>query len=81
MKNDSNVAEIHPIKVARKKSPETALKQEMAAINRDLAKLEKTLASFAEMKKEVDGAEAKKAELTEQLTAVKANLRTALGLD
>jgi len=81
MKNDSNVAEIQPIKVARKKSPETALKQEMAAINRDLAKLEKTLASFAEMKKEVDGAEAKKAELTEQLTAVKANLRTALGLD
>lgn len=81
MKESTNVAEIQPAKVVRKKSPETALKQEMAAINRDLVKLEKTLASFAEMKKEVDGAEAKKAELTERLAVVKTSLRTVLGLD
>ena len=81
MPNDTNVAQIQPVKTPRKKSPETALKQEMTAINRDLAKLDKTLDNFKAMQKEVEGAEAKKAKLTEKLTAIKAKLRTELGLD
>jgi hypothetical protein len=81
MKNDSNVAEIQPAKAVRKKSPETVLKQEMTAINRELAKLDKTLDNFKQMQKEVEGAEAKKAELTQKLDVTKAKLRTALGLD
>ena len=81
MKESTNVAPIVADKPVRKKSPETALKQEMAAINRELVGIDKTLASFAEMQKTVDGASAKKAELTERLDTVKAKLRTALGLD
>ena len=81
MKENTNTAEVTPMKPVRKKSPETALKQEMAAINRDMAKLDKTIASFADIKKEFDGAETKKAELTAQLDVVKGKLRTALGLD
>ena len=81
MKNEATKAEVTPIKPVRKKSPETALKQEMAAINRDLAKVEKVITSFADVKKEFDGAEAKKIELTTKLDAVKVKLRTALGLD
>ena len=82
MKESTNV--VTPIvaeKATRKKSPETALKQEMAAINRDLAKLDKTIADFAEIKKEFDNAEATKADLTAKLDDVKGKLRTALGLD
>jgi hypothetical protein len=81
MQSNTNVAEIKPVKTPRKKSPETVLKQEMSAINRELAKLDKTLDNFKAMQKEVEGAEAKKAKLTEKLTATKAKLRTALGLD
>ena len=81
MKNEATTAEVTPIKPVRKKSPETALKQEMAAINRDLAKVEKVITSFADIKKEFEGAEARKVELKTKLDAVKVKLRTALGLD
>jgi len=81
MKNEATITPSTVEKPVRKKSPETVLKQEMAAINRDLAKLDKTLANFKEMQKEVEGAEAKKAKLIEKLDSIKAKLRTALGLD
>ena len=81
MKNEATTADVTPIKPVRKKSPETALKQEMAAINRDLAKVEKVITSFADIKKEFEGAEARKVELKIKLDAVKVKLRTALGLD
>ena len=82
MKNETNTAPVISIaKAPRQKSPETALKQEMAAINRDLAKLEKTVAAFADIKKEFDAAETRKVQLNTQLGQVKSKLRTALGLD
>lgn len=81
MKNETNVAPIVPEASTRKKSPETVLKQEMAAINREMKGIDKTLASFKEMQKEVAGAETKKANLTARLDIVKAELIKALGLD
>ena len=81
MKNEATVTPIAPEKPVRKKSPETALKQEMAKIKRELVSIDKTLDSFKEMQKEVDGAEARKNELNTRLDVVKADLRKALGLD
>ena len=81
MKNEATVTPITAEKPVRKKSPETALKQEMAKIKRELVSIDKTLDSFKEMKKEVDGAEARKTELNTRLEKIKADLRKTLGLD
>jgi len=67
--------------VTRKKSPETALKQEMRTINKELDGVAKTIAEFADIKKAFDGAEARKVQLTTKLDSVKGKLRKALDLD
>ena len=68
-------------KKTRKQSPETVLKQRMRGIEKEMVSIDKVVQKFNEMKKEADGAEAKKVKLNNELTEVKAKLRKALGLD
>ena len=84
MKNENTVNKeevVVPIKATRTPSPETILKQEMRSINKELAAVAKTVAEFEAIQNEFDNAEERKAELESDLAAVKAKLRTALGLD
>ena len=84
MKNENTASKdetVVPIKATRTPSPETVLKQEMRSINKELAAVAKTVAEFEAIQNEFDNAEERKTQLESDLAAVKAKLRTALGLD
>jgi len=64
----------------RKKSKESELKLRMRSINRELKGVEKRVAEFETLKKEMAGTDKRKADLTAELTKIKADLIKELGL-
>ena len=83
MKNENTTAtaDVVAIKPTRKKAPETVLKQEMASLNKELVKVNKTIAEFEDITKAKEAADVRKVEIEANLEQVKADLRKALGLD
>tara|TARA_R110000803_G_scaffold79057_3_gene144495 strand:- start:23394 stop:23648 length:255 start_codon:yes stop_codon:yes gene_type:complete len=74
----SNVAPI--LKPTRAKSSETILKEKMRKLTRDLEALDKKVADFEALEKQMTGVDKEREEVNEALEAVKASLIKELGL-
>ena len=76
----SSVLASEAVKATRKRSKESELKLRMRAISRELTAIEKQVAEFETMKKEMAGTDKQKAKLTSELSSIKGDLIKELGL-